>query len=213
MAATTYKKLSQLIRDKYYGGKPSDDAQYSIKFFAELIATVVAECATEDAFINSNQGEMTYANNQFISTFRNISISVDSSDGRLYSALPSTPTSLPNGQEIIRVGIDGSKCLEFIPQKAQQSFAQSLIGSIPFNLYEINGSIIILKPYSPIFDASSSKLTIQMVGAVSGSDLLSSELTIPKNYEARIWDKIMARVLPTKVIQQDNINDSVSNQG
>lgn len=210
--ATTYKKLAELIREAYYNGKPSDDANHTEAYFAELIAIEVAKCATQDAYVNSNNGEATYASGQFISTFNSVPILVKS-DGTIYSVLPSTPPALPNGQEITSVKIDGNKCLEFIPQKAQSSFAQNLIGSVPFNLYVISGKNIIYKPKSPLFDATDNTATIEMVGAISGTDLLSSDLIIPKNYEGVIWDNIMAKILPTKQIQQDLINDSVSNQG
>lgn len=209
--ATTYKKLSELIRDTYYASHPSDDAQKSLRYFAELVAILVAECASEDAFSNSNQGEVTFANNQFISTFKDIEI-LEEADGTIYSVLPATPAGLPNGREIVSVDIEGSKCLSFIPIQAQADFAQQLIGH-PYglNLYEINGTRVVFKPYTPLFDASSNTAKIKMVGAVSGTDLLTSDLTIPKNYEGRIWDKAMARLLPLKQIQQDTINDSVSN--
>lgn len=210
--STTYKKLSQLLREAYYNGKAQDDANHSESYFAELIAIEVAICATEDAFINSNQGDSTYANNQFISTFRNVQISIDT-DNSFYSILPATPPSLPNGQEIGSVKIEGSDCMEFMPMKQQMGFAQSLIGKIPFNIYEINGGRIIYKPRTPNFDALGNTATIKMVGAVSGADLLTSELTIPKNYEGKIWTNIMAKILPPKNIPQDLINDAVSNPG
>lgn len=209
--ATTYRKLAEIISDTYYKGKTSDDANYRLPYFAELIAILVAECVTEDAFNNSNQGETTYANNQFISTFKDIEI-LEAADGEIYSVLPATPAGLPNGREIVSVDIEGSKCLSFIPIQAQAGFAQQLIGH-PYglNLYEINGTKVVFKPYSPLFDVSSNTAKIKMVGAVSGSDLLTSDLTIPKNYEGRIWDRAMARLLPLKQVPQDTINDSVSN--
>lgn len=209
--ATTYRKLAELISDTYYRGKTSDEANFRLAYFAELIAIIVAECVTEDSFANSNASESMYANNQFISTFKDVEIFEDA-DGEIYSILPSTPAGMPNGREIVSVDIEGSKCLSFIPIQAQADFAQQLIGH-PYglNLFEINGTRVIFKPYTPLFDASSNTAKIKMVGAVSGPDLLTSDLTIPKNYEGRIWDKAMARLLPLKQIQQDTINDSVSN--
>lgn len=207
--ATTYKKLAQLLREAYYNGKSSDDANHSEIYFAELIAIEVAKCATQDAYTNSSQGESTYSSNQFISTFSDVVIQ-QRTDGTIYSVLPSTPSALPNGQEIVSVKIDGAKCLEFIPQKAQHSFSQGLMGCIPFNLYEINGKNIIYSPIIPLFDVQDNTATIMMVGAISGEDLLSSDLAIPKNYEGIIWDNIMQRILPQKQIPQDLINDSIS---
>jgi len=208
--ATSYKKLSELIRDTYYNSKASDDSQHSLRFFGELIGSAVAECASEDAILNSNLGEATYANNQFISTFKSVPLLLDS-DGSIYSVLPSTPTALPNGTEIVSVRIEGNKCLDCIPMKAQASFAQDLIGMPKWMvLFEVNGTKIVFKTSNHLFDVDNTA-TIKMVGALSGVDLMTSELTVPKNYEARIWDKVMARVLPLKRIPYDLINDAVSN--
>lgn len=209
--ATTYRKLSELIRESYYKGKSSDDANFSLKYFAEIIAGAVAECATEDSIAQSNLNESTaYSNNQFISTYKGEALLLDT-DGTIYTVLPATPAGLPNGREIVSVKIEGSKCMDCVPMKAQSSFSQSLIG-IPKSmvLYEVNGTKIIYTTSNPLFDTSNTA-TIKMVGALSGDDLLSSDLTIPKNYEGRIWDKVTARVLPLKQVPQDLINDSVSN--
>lgn len=208
--ATTFKKLAELIRDTYYNSKASDDSQHSLRFFGELIATCVAECANEDSIVNSNQQEASYANNQFISTFKSVPLLLDT-DGTIYSILPSTPTALPNGSEIVSIRITGNKCMDCIPMKAQASFAQDLIG-LPKGmvLFEVNGTKVVYTTSNALFD-NDNTATIKMVGAVSGTDLMTSELTVPKNYEARIWDKIMARVLPLKRIPYDLINDAVSN--
>ena len=207
MEATTYRKLAELIRESYYRIVPSDDASLSLRYFAELIPTEVATCAYEDAIDKSNAGETTYASGQFISEFKNQNILVDA-DGTKYGLMPATPASLPNDQEITEVNIVGG-CLSVIPMTSRASFSQSLIG-LPrgFVFYKVEGGKIVFESSNPLIEGA---FNIKMVGAVPGGDLLSSSLTIPKNYESRIITRIMARLLPLKNQPIDYINDAISN--
>jgi len=205
--ATTYKKLAQLALEMYYNGKSSDDKNHSLRYFAELCAIYIAEASTFDSFTNSNQGESAYANNQFISVFKNQPIL--SVGGEKYTVLPQTPTALPNGQEIVSVRITGNTCSDCIPMKNQSSFAQDLIG-IPKGmvLYKVEDGKIVYVSDNNLLEGTA---TIKMIGSVSGDDLLTSNVNIPKNYEAYVLDKIMAKLLPLKQIPQDNLNNGVSN--
>ncbi len=211
MEATTYRKLAEMTRVEYYKIQPSDDASLSIRFFAEQVAQEVAVCAWESAIENSNQGEGTYAGGQFISTFKNIPIVLED-DGTKSSTLPSTPAGLPNNQEIASVKITGSKCLDCIPMSNNQAFSQQLIG-LPCNMvfYKLEGGNIVYETSNALFEGGTA--TIKMVGAVSGEDLLSSDLTIPKNYESRIMTRILGRLLPLKQLPIDYVNDAISNPG
>ena len=94
--ATTYRKLSQLIIDRHYQGIPNDDAQITLRHVAELIAIEVAFAATKSAFLNSQAGEATYANDQFVSVFNNIGLQTDDVTKEKYVLLPATPAGLPN---------------------------------------------------------------------------------------------------------------------
>lgn len=202
----TIGKLAQLISDTYYKSNTQQNANFSLRYFAELIAGKIAKYATADAFTNSNQGETTYANNQFISTYKAVPIIEE--DGEKYSNLPATPTSLPNGQEIVQVRIDGNKCMDCIPMKNQMSFAQGLIG-LPAKmvLYKVEGKRIVYETSNPLIEG---KVTIKMVGAIPDGDIFNMPLNVPKNVEDAIFTEILSTVLPLKSIPVDNVNDSVS---
>lgn len=208
MAQTTYKKLGELIRDTYYKLIPSDDVNYPLRYFCELIAQEVAEMAVMSAYENSNQGETTYANSQFISVYKNVPI-LEDEDGVKYSVMPATPAGLPNDQEIVSVRIKGNTTIDCIPIKAHMSFSQSLIG-LPFNLvlYKIEDGKILYETRNPLIEGA---VTFKMIGSVSGDDLVNSVLNIPKNYEARIMNNILQKLLPMKNIPPDYINDAISN--
>ncbi len=209
---TTYYKLASIIRDTYYKGHASDDSNFSVRFFAEQIAMEVAEMATIDAFTNGNQGETAYSNDQFISTFTNVAVVLDEAQHRKYVVLPATPTSLPNNQEITYVApvfAFGNSKRQFVPMKNKNEFIQDLLPCTPFEIYEVeNGRIYFynIKQYN--FTA----VNIKMVGAVSSTgSLVDAVLNIPKNYESKIVDKILARLMPLKGVPQDNLNDAISN--
>ncbi len=52
----TYQQISEQIRTMLYNGVPSDDASFSLRYIAELVAQEVAVQARKNAFENSNAG-------------------------------------------------------------------------------------------------------------------------------------------------------------
>ena len=213
MAATTYKKLAQLIRDEYYRRNPSDDANYDLRFFAELVAQGVAEMAVQNAIDNSNQGESTYANDAFISSYTGLSL-LTRDNGERYTIMPATPPAMPNNQEIVEVRIEGSKCLPAIPMTSRQSFSQQLVGdngAYQGLKYKVKGKEIIF--VSKTAALLSGTVSLDLIGSVNIDELLSSDLSIPKNYEGPITLKILGRLIPTKGQPIDLINDGVPNPG
>jgi hypothetical protein len=204
----TYRFLAQIIRDTYYKGKSSDDANFSLRYFAELVAQEVAQEATRDAYEQSNQGESTYSNDQFISTYKGVAIQVDT-DGEKYSILPATPAGLPKNREIVSLRIIGNKCMDCVPMRNHASFQQDLIG-IPMGmvLYKIENGKVIYVTDNPIIGGTA---TFKLVGAINGDVLLDSLLNIPKNVQSRITTTILGRLFPIKQIPEDKINDDVAN--
>lgn len=209
MAQSTIGKEAQIIREIYYRGTPSDDANHSLRFFAELVAQELAVMANADALQNSSMGESAYANDQFITTFPSVPITIDD-NGIISSVLPSTPAALPNGREIAEVSINGSKCMEAVPLKNHSSFVQGLIGYPScFVTFKVEGGSIIYKTDNPNFRPTSA--TIKLVGAVKDGNLLESPINAPKNYLSRMRTNILAALIPLKQIPQDNLNNAVSN--
>lgn len=205
--STTYQKLAERIRTDFYAGQPSDDAQFSLRHIAEEIAGEVAFEAKKDAFENSNLGETTYSNDQFISVFREVPILDD--DGEKYSVLPMTPAGLPNNQEIVSVRIEGNKCLDCIPMRNKDDFAQGILGYPPFfTFYKIETGKIVYVNASPLLEGTAS---IKMIGAVSATgNIMDAVLNVPKSVENAILDRVLLRLTQTKRLPQDLLNDSTS---
>jgi hypothetical protein len=211
MAATTYEYISEQILTSYYKGVRSDDSSYSLKFVASMVAQEVAVMARKNAFENSNNGDVTYSNDSFTSTFKNVAVVVDPVTKEKYSVLPSIPTALPNNQEIVSVAINKKNSKTFIPIKTKDRFAQAFLPCIRGVVYYYieDGKLFYDNADSFIFN----NVTLSMVGAAPSGNILDAQLNIPKNYESEIIDKVLNRLLTLSRLGQDltNDGDSISN--
>jgi hypothetical protein len=205
----TYQKISEQIRTMLYGGIPSDDAAFSLRYIAELVAQEVAVQARKNAFENSNLGETTYANDTFTSTFTSVPVVYDSLLKQSYSALPQIPAALPNNQEIVNItplGIQGRR-RQIVLMKNKDKFMQDMLPSVRgFILaYIENGKLY----YDNIQEYMFNSVNITMIGAISSTgDLLSANLNVPKSVESEIIGKIFQLLRASKGLPQDVMNDA-----
>lgn len=205
--ATTFRKLSEIIIDRRFNGQPSDDASVSVRHVAELIAIEVAYVATMSAFSNSNAGEATYANDQFISVFNNLDLLTDGVTAEKYTLLPATPAGLPNNQEISGVAFTSCPNVKVVPLKQKDTFAQQYL-DMPSKIYNYkieNGRIVFIS----LPDIVTGKVSVKLVGAVSGATLLDSVLNISKDAEGVIMDRVLLKLDPRRSVQRDINNDQV----
>jgi hypothetical protein len=205
----TYQKISEQIRTMLYGGIPSDDAAFSLRYIAELVAQEVAVQARKNAFENSNLGETTYANDTFTSTFTSVPVVYDSLLKQSYSALPQIPAALPNNQEIVNItplGIQGRR-RQIVLMKNKDKFMQDMLPSVRgFILaYIENGKLY----YDNIQEYMFTSVNITMIGAISSTgDLLSANLNVPKSVESEIIGKIFQLLRVSKGLPEDVMNDA-----
>jgi hypothetical protein len=183
----TYQQISEQIRTMLYDGIPSDDAAFSLRFIAELVAQEVAVQARKNAFENSNAGETTYANDTFTSTFTNVTVTYNSTLKQNYSVLPQIPTALPNNQEIVNitpVGILGRR-RQIVLMKNKDKFMQDMLPPVRgFILAYIEDGKLY---YDNIQEYMFTAVNITMVGAISSTgDLLSANLNVPKSLKVKL---------------------------
>lgn len=209
MAQTTYKKISEQIRTLIGNGIPSDDFRFSLRYIAELVAQEVAFEARKDAFENSNAGETTFANDAFISTFTNVPVLYDSTLKQKYSVMPSTPISLPKGQEIASItplGIQGRR-RQIIPMQNKDKGLQDLLDPVRGAIlaYRENGRLY----YDNIQQYMFTAVNISLVGAISTTgSILDGELNVPKNVESAIIDRVTTKLRQLGNVPQDVMNDA-----
>lgn len=202
----TYGKFAEEVRTAFYGGIPSDDASFSIRYFGELIGLEVAEYARQNAFENSNQGELSYANDSFITTYKNLAVAYDTQGKYYYTVLPDIPPALPRNQEIARISPVGSNRREFFPMSQKDKGIQDLLPSIPnVILYYTEGGNII---YDNITFTMPSLIDLRMVGTVPSGNLLDATLNLSKNYQFAIMTKILSTLDPLR-FRKDIINNAV----
>jgi len=205
----TYQQISEQIRTMLYGGIPSDDASFSLRYIAELVAQEVAVQARKNAFENSNAGETTYANDTFTSTFTSIAVVYNSTLKQNYSVLPQIPAALPNNQEIISItplGIIGRR-RQIVLMKNKDKFMQDMLPPVKgFILAYIEDGKLY---YDNIQEYMFTSVNITMVGAISSTgDLLSAKLNVPKSVESEIIGKIFQLLRISKGLPQDVLNNA-----
>lgn len=205
----TYQKISEQIRTMLYNGIPSDDAAFSLRYIAELVAQEVAVQARKNAYENSNGGETTYANDTFTSTFKSIPVSYDSILKQSYSVLPQIPAALPNNQEIVNItplGIQGRR-RQIVLMKNKDKFMQDMLPAVKgFILAYIEDGKLF---YDNITEYMFNAVNITMVGAISSTgDLLDAELNVPKSVESEIIGKIFQLLRASKGLPEDVMNDA-----
>ena len=205
----TYQQISEQIRTMLYGGIPSDDAAFSLRYIAELVAQEVAVQARKNAFENSNAGETTYANDTFTSTFTSVAVVYNSTLKQNYSVLPQIPTALPNNQEIVSItplGIIGRR-RQIVLMKNKDKFMQDMLPPVRgFILAYIEDGKLY---YDNIQEYMFTSVNITMVGAISSTgDLLSANLNVPKSVESEIIGKIFQMLRASKGLPEDVMNDA-----
>ncbi len=206
--ATTYKKLAEIIRDSYYKQIPNDEASYSVRFFAELVAAEYAKSAWESAIGNSNLGEATFANDQFISTYKNLPLLIDATTQQKYVTIPASIAGLPNNQELAWVTFVSHPKRQIVPMRSKDVFAQQMIGDPKcFDLCSIEGKKLIFHYISPL---ASGPVNMGLVGSVPDGNLMEAVLDISKDAEANIRRNILRDLLPQKREIPDVLNDGVS---
>jgi hypothetical protein len=205
----TYQQISEQIRTMLYNGIPQDDASFSLRYIAELVAQEVAVQARKNAFENSNAGETTYANDTFTSTFTNVAVTYNSTLKQNFSVLPQIPTALPNNQEIVSItplGIIGRR-RQIVLMKNKDKFMQDMLPPVRgFILAYIEDGKLY---YDNIQEYMFTSVNITMVGAISSTgDLLSANLNVPKNVESEIIGKIFQMLRASKGLPEDVMNDA-----
>lgn len=208
MAQTTFGKLSELIITAYYKTYKSDNANYTLRQIAEYVAQEVALHAFSDAVSQSHLGESVYANDQFLTNYRALSILTDAG-GRKYVPMPNPPAGLPQGRELAYIAFTGNKKTQIFPMKQKDRFMQQLTVTPKWMvLAYIEGGNIYLDNVSTLVNAT---VDINLVGSVPiGDELVNLPINLPKNVESMIVDKILNRLNQVRQVPVDNVNDNVS---
>lgn len=208
MAKMTYGKFSEIIITAYYKAVRSDDANYSIRTIAEMVAHEVAYFAKVNAIEQDRLGESVFANDNFISTYWGLPLLTDTNSNK-YIVMPQTPAGLPLGREIAYVGFTGNSKIQVMPMRNKDRFMQSFAKTPKFMVlcYVENGNIV----FENISSLVTGPVDLKLVGAIpSGTELVNCVLNIPKDTESLIFDRILGRLNSIRGVLPDMVNDNLS---
>lgn len=204
-----FRTLSEKILTTYSRGIRNQEASFSLKHVAQLIAEEIAAMATRNAIENSNNGETFYTNDTFISTYTAQPVTFDSVLNTYYTPLPAIPAGLPGNREVAAVIPTGTRKFQFVALKNKDRFMNDFLTAIPGvvyyyiengNLYYDNPTMFQLPP-----------VTIKLIGAIPTGNLLDAPLNMPKSYEPMISENVIKRLLMTAGRGKDLLDDGVAN--
>lgn len=186
--------LAEKIQTTYYRGIASDDVAFTLRHIAQLCAEEIAAMATTNAFENSRGGETTFANDQFISTYTNQTVSFSTDLQSSYVALPASPAGIPATSGITIIPY-GARKVQIIMMKQKDRFSQSFLDPIPnVILAWVENNQILLDGPTAYMPAA---VNLKLVGAIPNGNLLSAPINCPKSYEPVISENVIKRLLAT----------------
>lgn len=202
----TYQEFCERIINAHYNNFALPEATITPRFIAGRVSTKVAKAAVKNAYQNSNVGEATYSNDQFIVTFNNCPLLTDADTGNKYSVMPGTPAGLPMGREVAQVSFSGYPNVWCVPISNRYSFISSGLPALPGDIQTFkveNGNIV----FENLPSIINSPVNMKLVGAVmTGDALLSQPLNIPKDVEDEIFISILQELAMDYKIQPQTIS-------
>lgn len=211
MAQTTFRKIAEQIIKAHYNRFPTPEASITLRMVAERAAMLIAKAAFASAYGNSNAGEATYANDQFICVFYNCPLLTDGVTGDKYSVMPATPAGLPAGREIAQISFAGAPNVWCVPMKNYADFIETLLPerNDPFVLFKVENGNIVFRNLPSIIN---SPVNMKLVGAVPmGVTLLDSNLNCPKDTEDYIYTTILNQLAMEYKVPVNNISTGEPN--
>lgn len=207
---SSYRQLSEIIQTEHYKNFASPSAEITQPHIAQLIATKVAKYATISAYNNSNGGDTTFANDQFVSVFYNQPLLTNSATQDKYVVLPATPAGLPKNSEITQVSFVGAPYVHVVPCLQKDTFVESLLPPLPSSIvmYRIEAGNIVFMNLPKIINAN---VNIKMVGAISGDSIMDALVNVPKDAEDEIRLEILRELAEEYNIKSNMVQTEAAN--
>lgn len=194
------KQLAERYLIDFSGGIPSDDSKVDIRFFISEINKAIAIVAKNSMMESANLEGIAYASDQFISTYRNISITKNDTLGEWYIVLPDIPVGLPKSRGLVNITppIGYGNTIKAVALKdVPILLRQDVIPGTYF--YWLEGGIAQIWP-RPLFDTVNSRM-------ISPPQDIDAPLTIPPDAVAQLYDIVKKSVMDLFNIEPDKIND------
>ena len=202
--------IERILR-QIYNGQPSDDSSITYNLVNQWLNDAIGAAAKKNYTDNIQIDGVSYINNSFYTTFKNLDIYAETVDNFTYRVdLPSIPVALGRNEGVATLQFVGDKKTSqtAIPLSINQIAYQELLRPIQNKIaYWIEGDNIYVKSSIPL---TSYKATLRMVSGGDSTDL-DSTLIIPDDYMPVVIDYIKNQLVFEKSRPIDQSNDGVDN--
>jgi len=207
---TRYQLIERVLR-QIYNGQPSDDSNITFGLVNQWLNDAIGAAAKKNYTDNIQMDGVSYINNSFYTTFKNLDIYAETVDNVTYRVdLPSIPVALGRNEGVATLQFVGDKKTSqtAIPLSMNQVAYQEQLRPIQNKIaYWIEGKNIYVKSSIPL---TSYKATLRMVSGGDSTDL-DSTLIIPDDYMPIVIDYIKNQLVFEKSRPIDQSNDGVDN--
>lgn len=207
---TRYQLIERVLR-QIYNGQPSDDSNITYGLVNQWLNDAIGAAAKKNYTDNIQLDGVSYINNSFYTTFKNLDIYAETVDNVTYRVdLPSIPVALGRNEGVATLQFVGDKKTSqtAIPLSMNQVAYQELLRPIQNKIsYWIEGNNIYVKSSIPL---TSYKATLRMVSGGDSTDL-DSTLIVPDDYMPVVVEYIKGQLAFEKSRPIDQSNDGVDN--
>lgn len=207
---TRYQLIERILR-QIYNGQPSDDSNITYGLVNQWLNDAIGVAAKKNYTDNIQMDGVSYINNSFYTTFKNLDIYAETVDNVTYRVdLPSIPVALGRNEGVATLQFVGDKKTSqtAIPLSMNQVAYQELLRPIQNKItYWIEGNNIYVKSSIPL---TSYKATLRMVSGGDSTDL-DSTLIVPDDYMPVVVEYIKSQLAFEKSRPIDQSNDGVDN--
>lgn len=195
------------VRRSIYNGQPSDDATITIGLVNNYLGDAIAYAAKANYKENIAVDGIGYVNNSFITTFKNVAITFDSTN--IWKAqLPEIPVGIGTNGGVSTLELKDTSTAEIsrslVPMSESQRSFYKAMRPIPNKvLYYYEGRYIYMVTPITLHQYTAN---ITMVSGGDSTDLYS-ELNVPPDYFPIMMDYLQKQLLLEKAQPLDATND------
>lgn len=207
---TRYQLIERILR-QIYNGQPSDDSNITYGLVNQWLNDAIGVAARKNYTDSIQMDGISYINNSFYTTFKNLDIDAETVDNVTYRVdLPSIPVALGKNEGVSTLQFVGDKKTSqtAIPLSMNQIAYQEQLRPIQNKItYWVEGKNIYVKSSIPL---TSYKATVRMVSGGDSTNL-DSTLIIPDDYMPVVVEYIKGQLAFEKSRPIDQSNDGVDN--
>jgi len=204
----TRRTLIEQIRRLYYGGVPGDDANLTENEVNQYISQAIAYVAKINYTDSIKLDGVETVSDAFYSTFKNLTLTLDSDTGYWYATLPHPPLGLSRGYGISSVTFPVSTGLAKapVPISPREIDLIDNMKKPPSKIfYWAEGGRLYFK--SPYYNLNAKLPIVRMVSAENTD--LTADVNVPGEHISDMINWILNQLKVRKGMPEDTTNDGL----